>query len=161
MVGIVKWLRHMVVVHACVGSNPTTHPKRCRTGSALADVGASPSGKATDSDSVMRRFESCRPSQKKRRHSQVVRQSSAKALSPVQVRVSPPTDKRPANKASRLLISTEPSGQVIPLLQAGLLLRGFHYRGHARLRHQNHRPSQCHNRLPVRCRVRGHNRPET
>ena len=26
MVGIVKWLRHMVVVHACVGSNPTTHP---------------------------------------------------------------------------------------------------------------------------------------
>ena len=26
MVGVVKWLRHMVVVHACVGSNPITHP---------------------------------------------------------------------------------------------------------------------------------------
>ena len=55
-------------------------------------VGVSPSGKATDSDSVMRRFESCYPSQLKRgvdttprtiwRHSQVVRQRSAKPLSP-------------------------------------------------------------------------------
>ena len=52
MVGIVKWLRHMVVVHASVGSIPTTHPID----------GASPSGKAMDSDSIMRRFESCRPS---------------------------------------------------------------------------------------------------
>ena len=26
MVGIVKRLRHMVVVHACEGSNPSTHP---------------------------------------------------------------------------------------------------------------------------------------
>ena len=26
MVGIVKWLRHRIVIPACVGSNPTTHP---------------------------------------------------------------------------------------------------------------------------------------
>ena len=59
-------------------------------------VGVSPSGKATDSDSVSRRFESCYPSQKERgaevprpvyasyiwRHSQVVRQRSAKPLCP-------------------------------------------------------------------------------
>ena len=53
MVGIVKWLRHRVVAPVYVGSNPTIHP----------NVGVSPSGKATDSDSVMRRFESCYPSQ--------------------------------------------------------------------------------------------------
>ena len=55
MVGIVKWLRPRVVAPVYVGSNPTTHP--------IIDVGVSPSGKATDSDSVMRRFESCYPSQ--------------------------------------------------------------------------------------------------
>ena len=54
MVGIVKWLRPRVVAPVYVGSNPTTHP---------INVGVSPSGKATDSDSVMRRFESCYPSQ--------------------------------------------------------------------------------------------------
>ena len=53
-VGIVKWLRQRVVAPLCVGSNPTIHP---------ISVGVSPSGKATDSDSVMRRFESCYPSQ--------------------------------------------------------------------------------------------------
>ena len=58
MVGIVKWLRHRVVAPVYVGSNPTTHP--------IIIVGVSPSGKATDSDSVMRRFESCYPSQKQR-----------------------------------------------------------------------------------------------
>ena len=54
-VGIVKWLRQRVVAPLCVGSNPTIHP---------ISVGVSPSGKATDSDSVMRRFESCYPSQR-------------------------------------------------------------------------------------------------
>ena len=55
MVGIVKRLRPRVVAPVYVGSNPTTHP--------IISVGVSPSGKATDSDSVMRRFESCYPSQ--------------------------------------------------------------------------------------------------
>ena len=75
MVGIVKWLRPRVVAPVYVGSNPTTHPIN------EIDVGVSPSGKATDSDSVMRRFESCYPSQLWR-HSQVVRQRSAKPLFP-------------------------------------------------------------------------------
>ena len=57
----------------------------------MYNVGVSPSGKATDSDSVMRRFESCYPSQfvwdaqvasLPGRHSQVVRQRSAKPLFP-------------------------------------------------------------------------------
>ena len=83
MVGIVKWLRHRVVAPVYVGSNPTIHP---------INVGVSPSGKAMDSDSIMRRFESCYPSQLKIgycfsvlyiwRHSQVVRQRSAKPLFP-------------------------------------------------------------------------------
>ena len=34
-----------------------------KSGCRLQNVGVSPSGKATDSDSVMRRFESCYPSQ--------------------------------------------------------------------------------------------------
>ena len=55
MVGIVKRLRPRVVAPVYVGSNPTTHP--------IEVVGVSPSGKATDSDSVIRRFESCYPSQ--------------------------------------------------------------------------------------------------
>jgi hypothetical protein len=75
VVGVVKWLRHRIVIPACVGSNPTTHPLKFNS-----IVGVSPSGKAMDSDSIMRRFESCYPSQ--RRHGQVVRQRSAKPLSP-------------------------------------------------------------------------------
>ena len=85
MVGIVKWLRHRIVAPVCVGSNPTTHPiftqldmrrhsqvVRQRSAKPLfpssnlgvaSNDGVSPSGKATDSDSVMRRFESCYPSQ--------------------------------------------------------------------------------------------------
>ena len=57
--GVVKWLRHRIVAPAFVGSNPIIHPN------ILLDDGASPSGKATDSDSVIRRFESCCPSQVK------------------------------------------------------------------------------------------------
>ena len=83
MVGIVKRLRPRVVAPVFVGSNPTTHP-------IFLFIGVSPSGKATDSDSVIRRFESCYPSQYSAgqhspapwRHSQVVRQRSAKPLSP-------------------------------------------------------------------------------
>ncbi len=94
MVGIVKRLRPRVVAPVFVGSNPTTHP-------IFMFIGVSPSGKATDSDSVIRRFESCYPSQyfagrhspAPWRHSQVVRQRSAKPLSPVQIRVSPPRKK--------------------------------------------------------------------
>ena len=61
--GIVKWLRPWVVVPVFVGSNPITHPN---------DVGASPSGKAMDSDSIMRRFESCRPSQVEVEHKTII-----------------------------------------------------------------------------------------
>ena len=59
MVGIVKRLRPRVVVPVYVGSNPTTHPIF------FADkyIGVWPSGKAMDSDSIMRRFESCYPRQ--------------------------------------------------------------------------------------------------
>ena len=57
MVGIVKWLRQWVVAPLCVGSNPTIHPN------IIFYDGVSPSGKAMDSDSIMRRFESCYPSQ--------------------------------------------------------------------------------------------------
>ena len=40
-----------------VGSNPTSHPT-------IFIIGVSPSGKARDFDSRIRRFESCHPSQK-------------------------------------------------------------------------------------------------
>ena len=97
MVGVVKWLRHRIVIPACVGSNPTIHPITFSQDSSY-DIGVSPSGKATDSDSVIRRFESCYPSQQIRQsdcialpnsskhevwwHSQVVRRRSAKPLFP-------------------------------------------------------------------------------
>ena len=57
MVGIVKWSRHRVVAPVYEGSNPSIHPITLSL-----HVGVSPSGKATDSDSVMRRFKSCYPS---------------------------------------------------------------------------------------------------
>ena len=44
MVTVVKWLTRRIVVPLRVGSIPTSHPK-------LALIGASPSGKALDSDS--------------------------------------------------------------------------------------------------------------
>ena len=89
VVGVGKRLSHRVVVPICVGSNPTIHPIFKKLTS--CDIGVSPSGKATDSDSVMRRFESCYPSQQVMlhvraafvwRHSQVVRHWSAKPLFP-------------------------------------------------------------------------------
>ncbi len=50
VVGMVKWLTRRIVAPLCVGSTPTTHP-----------IGVSPSGKATDFDSVIRWFESIYP----------------------------------------------------------------------------------------------------
>ncbi len=52
MVGVAKWLTHRIVAPALVGSNPIAHPI----------VGESPSGKATDFDSVIRRFDPYLPS---------------------------------------------------------------------------------------------------
>ena len=49
---MVKWLTRRIVAPLCVGSTPTTHP-----------TGVSPSGKATDFDSVIRWFESTYPCQ--------------------------------------------------------------------------------------------------
>ena len=48
------------------GSSPFTHPKAIKSGPVTArgaDDGVSPSGKARDFDSRIRRFESCHPSQ--------------------------------------------------------------------------------------------------
>ena len=64
MVGVVKWSIPRVVAPVYVSSNLTIHPIF------LAPeilnkyhVGVSPSGKAMDSDSIMRRFESYYPRQ--------------------------------------------------------------------------------------------------
>lgn len=56
MVGVVQWLERQIVALDVVGSNPTTHPT-------FPLVGVSPSGKARDFDSRIRRFKSCYPSQ--------------------------------------------------------------------------------------------------
>ena len=64
VVGVVKRLRPRVVAPVYVGSNPTIHPILYRAGT-YDDAGVSPSGKAMDSDSIMRRFESCHPDQQK------------------------------------------------------------------------------------------------
>ena len=48
MVDVAKWLTHRIVAPAFVGSIPIIHP-----------IGESPSGKATDFDSVIRRFDPC------------------------------------------------------------------------------------------------------
>ena len=59
MVGVVQWLERQIVALEVVGSTPITHPIFYL----LAPGGVSPSGKAPDFDSGMRRFESCHPSQ--------------------------------------------------------------------------------------------------
>jgi hypothetical protein len=112
MAAVAKWITHRIVAPAFEGSIPFGRP--------IITNGDSPSGKATDFDSVMPRFESWIPSiiymrtwlsgraspcqgegrgfESHRplhdfsiwRHSQVVRQSSAKALPPVRVWVAPP-----------------------------------------------------------------------
>ena len=60
---------HRIVVPGVVGSSPITHPRKERGDRACPDplarsIGASPSGKARDFDSLTRWFESSRPSQK-------------------------------------------------------------------------------------------------
>ena len=63
---------HWIVVPGVVGSSPITHPRQ-RRGSGLPrsplsfHSGASPSGKARDFDSLIRWFESSRPSQANQR----------------------------------------------------------------------------------------------
>ena len=66
--GVVQLAEHWIVVPGVVGSSPITHPRQ-RRGSGLPrsplsfHSGASPSGKARDFDSLIRWFESSRPSQ--------------------------------------------------------------------------------------------------
>jgi hypothetical protein len=55
--GVVKWLTRRIVAPLRVGSNPTTRP-------IFLFAGVSPSGKATDFDSVIRWFDSTYPCQK-------------------------------------------------------------------------------------------------
>ena len=56
--GIVQWLERQIVDLDVVGSNPTTHP----ISTTCPGVGVSPSGKARDFDSRIRRFDPCHPS---------------------------------------------------------------------------------------------------
>ncbi len=56
MVDIVQLAERQIVVLVVVGSSPIIHP------ASLMRVGHSPSGKALDFDSSIRRFESCMPS---------------------------------------------------------------------------------------------------
>ena len=55
MVAVVQLVEHQIVALGVVGSNPIGHP--------IYKIGMSPSGKAPDFDSGIRRFESCLPSQ--------------------------------------------------------------------------------------------------
>ena len=65
-----SWLARQIVALEAEGSNPFIHPilfqasppARLEISVPAAYIGMSPSGKATDFDSVMRRFESCHPS---------------------------------------------------------------------------------------------------
>ena len=66
-----SWLARQIVALEAEGSNPFIHPIlffkprlwRGLKSLSLLHTGVSPSGKATDFDSVTRRFESCHPSQ--------------------------------------------------------------------------------------------------
>ena len=54
MAGVVKWLTRRIVAPLRVGSSPTTRPIFFCLNPILSDfMGASPSGKATDFDSVI------------------------------------------------------------------------------------------------------------
>ena len=72
--GVVKRLTRRIVAPLCVGSSPTTRPIffYLKTGNEglmtrrFLYMGVSPSGKATDFDSVIRGFESRQPSHKHR-----------------------------------------------------------------------------------------------
>ena len=63
---------HRIVVPGVVGSSPITHPTKDKGIGVtpvpfVLSIGASPSGKARDFDSLTRWFESSRPSQKQAR----------------------------------------------------------------------------------------------
>ena len=55
MVDVVQLVERQIVVLVVEGSSPFVHPIK---------VGISPSGKAMDFDSIIRRFKSCYPSQR-------------------------------------------------------------------------------------------------
>ena len=55
MVDVVQLVERQIVVLVVVGSSPIVHP--------IKRIGMSPSGKAPDFDSGIRRFKSCPPSQ--------------------------------------------------------------------------------------------------
>ena len=56
-------VRHRTLTPAFAGSNPASPGLKMAPDDCRGNNGVSPSGKATDSDSVIRRFESCYPSQ--------------------------------------------------------------------------------------------------
>ena len=96
MVGIVKWLRQRVVAPLCVGSNPTIHPifRVITLGyrQAVRQWILIPSCAGSNPATLAKSIKGCFAS-RLWRHSQGVRQRSAKPLSPVQIRVSPPLKK--------------------------------------------------------------------
>lgn len=59
-----SWLRRQIVALKIEGSNPFIHPIFFFSPDSLGgvNIGMSPSGKAPDFDSGIRRFESCHPS---------------------------------------------------------------------------------------------------
>ena len=59
MVGVVQWLERQIVALEVVGSTPITHPIFLLRHTIF---GVSPSGKAPDFDSGIRRFDPCHPS---------------------------------------------------------------------------------------------------
>jgi len=62
MVDVVQLAERQIVVLVVVGSNPIVHPFNNKNVE-VNNIGVSPSGKASDFDSDMRRFKSCHPSQ--------------------------------------------------------------------------------------------------
>ena len=64
-----SWLERKIVDLEVVGSSPTFHPTIIKL-----NIGVQPSGKAIDFDSIIRRFESCHPSQLKTHESLGCRQ---------------------------------------------------------------------------------------
>ena len=76
LVGVVKWLRPRVVAPVYVSSNLTIHPIiNLGLKNIIYDAGVSPSGKAMDSDSIMRRFESYYPRQQIKIVSRFIRET--------------------------------------------------------------------------------------